>query len=410
MGQTTHYVPGSAVLLVGHGRWALVNDPGRAEVLESLWSVLQRPGNIAEAFLTLIDQIPALTDAVLVDESGGTRERVLHGSGRSVTQETAEILTLSDLTEHAPVLWVSGGVVRADSARLPVARTGSGTDQPTAPAEEPSFIDGIPAEILAARAPDGPPAGYRLPRPEPTPDPLESTQEVTGTAPGSDSRTELEDTFDTGLGARSRTFESTDPTEHTQISRRRRNGYPEASEHGPTVSRERGGSAAGARTDHLVSAQAQPISAVWCPQGHPGPPSAARCRICRAPIAPQESRKIARPVLGGLRLPTGEVVPVDRSIVVGRRAAPLPGGDDWPHLVHLGAEYGFVSRLHLQIVLDGWQVLAQDLGSRGGTVLTVPGQDPIQLGTGEYYALEPGSLLDLAGVYSMRFEVGEERG
>ena len=113
-----------------------------------------------------------------------------------------------------------------------------------------------------------------------------------------------------------------------------------------------------------------------------------------------------RPTLGGLRLPTGEVVPLERGVVLGRKPAPLEGSSDWPHLVHLPADHTFVSRMHLHIELDGWLVLARDLDSRGGTMLTMPGRDPEQMRAGESYVLEPGASLDLAEVYEVRFEIG----
>jgi hypothetical protein len=110
--------------------------------------------------------------------------------------------------------------------------------------------------------------------------------------------------------------------------------------------------------------------------------------------------------LGGLRLPTGEVVPLDRGVVLGRKPAPLEDSTDWPHLVHLPSDHTFVSRMHLHIELDGWLVLARDLGSRGGTMLAMPGRDPEQMRSQESYVLEPGASLDLAEVYEVRYEVG----
>ena len=67
-------------------------------------------------------------------------------------------------------------------------------------------------------------------------------------------------------------------------------------------------------------------------------------------------------------------MPLDRGVVIGRRPGPVPGTKDWPHLVHLPSTHAFVSRMHLQIELHGWDVLARDLGSRGGSTLTAPGR------------------------------------
>ena len=113
-----------------------------------------------------------------------------------------------------------------------------------------------------------------------------------------------------------------------------------------------------------------------------------------------------RPSLGGLRLPTGEVVPLDRGVILGRKPAPAEGSTDWPHLVHLPTDHSFVSRRHLQIELDGWDVVARDLDSRGGTTITFPGREAQRMRPGDAYVLDPGTVLDMAQVYAVRFETG----
>jgi len=115
---------------------------------------------------------------------------------------------------------------------------------------------------------------------------------------------------------------------------------------------------------------------------------------------------VQRPPLGGLRLPTGEVVPLDRGVILGRKPAPVAGSHDWPHLVHLPSDHSFVSRMHLQVELDGWDVVARDLDSRGGTTIAAPGRDPERMRPRDAYVLEPGTVLDLAEVYAVRYETG----
>ena len=66
--------------------------------------------------------------------------------------------------------------------------------------------------------------------------------------------------------------------------------------------------------------------------------------------------------------------------------------------------------MHLHIELDGWQVLARDLDSRGGTMLTMPGRPAERMRAREAYVLEPGATLDLAEVYEVRFESGPAAG
>jgi hypothetical protein len=64
--------------------------------------------------------------------------------------------------------------------------------------------------------------------------------------------------------------------------------------------------------------------------------------------------------------------------------------------------------MHLQIELDGWLVLARDLGSRGGTTLRIPGRLPQRIRANERYVLEPGHSLDLADSYDIVYEVSAE--
>ena len=61
--------------------------------------------------------------------------------------------------------------------------------------------------------------------------------------------------------------------------------------------------------------------------------------------------------------------------------------------------------MHVRIELEGWLVVARDLGSRGGTTWKVPGRAPERMRANEPYLLEPGHALDLADSYEVVFEV-----
>ena len=50
-------------------------------------------------------------------------------------------------------------------------------------------------------------------------------------------------------------------------------------------------------------------------------------------------------------------------------------------------------------------MIARDLDSRGGTNIA-PGRDAERMRPGDAYVLEPGTVLDLAHVYSVRYESG----
>jgi hypothetical protein len=148
-----------------------------------------------------------------------------------------------------------------------------------------------------------------------------------------------------------------------------------------------------------LTSEAPPVGptvlAVTCPDGHLTPPFATGCRICGRPVDPRDPRRIARPVLGTLRRDDGDAITLDRDVLLGR--APQHGPSDvatQPHLVRI-ADPG-ISRNHVQIVLDGWQVLVRDLGSSNGTELELPGESPQKLRAHEDYLAEPGARIILA--------------
>jgi len=160
--------------------------------------------------------------------------------------------------------------------------------------------------------------------------------------------------------------------------------------------------------DHLRQSTHETVLAARCPAGHLTAAFAPTCRVCHQPVPPQEPERVPRPRLGTLRLPTGDRVPLDRGVVFGRKPVVPDGSDDWPHLVRLPQDSTYLSRMHLRVELDGWLVLARDLGSRGGTVLRAPGRPPERIRAGEPYVLEPGHVLDLAEDYQIVFEVNAE--
>jgi hypothetical protein len=146
------------------------------------------------------------------------------------------------------------------------------------------------------------------------------------------------------------------------------------------------------------------VPAVRCPAGHFTAPEQPVCRSCGAPVpSGQEPLRVPRPPLGSLLLADGQRVLLDRGAVLGRRPAPIPGGEPWPHLVELPADLTHLSRRHLLVELDGWHVVARDLGSSAGTTLRSPGRDPIRLRAHDPHVLEPGQSLDLAGDFPVTF-------
>ena len=151
------------------------------------------------------------------------------------------------------------------------------------------------------------------------------------------------------------------------------------------------------------------VPGLLCPSGHVNPPSGATCRRCGAPL-PHDPVPVPRPVLGVLRLSFGDVVTLDRGVLMGRNPRTDfagTGNEERPHVVKLPSADGDISRTHLRITLDGWHVLVTDLNSTNGTLVTLPGHDPQQLRPGEPMPIQPGTVVTLAEGIDFRYEVTE---
>ena len=138
------------------------------------------------------------------------------------------------------------------------------------------------------------------------------------------------------------------------------------------------------------------IMAADCPHGHSNPPAAATCRLCGAAIAPQRPRLIHRPVLCVLQASDGTTADVDRAVLVGRAPDPDRSNFKAPRLMSVQSPGHDISRTHVEVAPEGWQVIAIDLNSTNGTVLIRPGgYERQQLAPGEHVPVQPGSVLDL---------------
>ena len=151
------------------------------------------------------------------------------------------------------------------------------------------------------------------------------------------------------------------------------------------------------------------VPALICPAGHVNPPTETRCRRCGAALPP-DPVVVPRPVLGVLRLSVGDMISLDRDVVMGRNPKPdLPvaDGEERPHVVRLPSVDGDISRTHVRVTLDGWHVLVTDLNSTNGTLVMLPGREPEQLRPGQPMPIKPGTVVTLADGIDFRYEVPE---
>jgi hypothetical protein len=137
------------------------------------------------------------------------------------------------------------------------------------------------------------------------------------------------------------------------------------------------------------------IMAVVCQYGHPSPQNATYCRTCGSPIAPQGPQLVPRPVLAVLRSSDGTTADVDRAVLIGRAPSGQRSSARAPRLMTLPSPGHDISRTHLEVVPEGWQVAITDLHSTNGTVLVHPDGTRQQLTPGEAVLVQLGSVVEL---------------
>ncbi|WP_251454504.1 FHA domain-containing protein [Microbacterium sp. Marseille-Q6648] len=111
------------------------------------------------------------------------------------------------------------------------------------------------------------------------------------------------------------------------------------------------------------------------------------------------------PAPGRLRLSTGQVLRLDRTVVIGRRPrATRVSGTDLPHLVAVDSPQQDISRSHLELRVEGDSIVATDLRTTNGTTLLRTGADPVRLHPGEASVVVPGDVLDLGDGITVTIE------
>ncbi len=107
---------------------------------------------------------------------------------------------------------------------------------------------------------------------------------------------------------------------------------------------------------------------------------------------------------GRARLSTGQVLEIDRTIIVGRlpRASRVTGQP--PMLVTVPSPEQDISRNHVEIRGEGGAVVVVDLNTTNGTVLLRAGADAERLHPGEPTVVRDGDIIDLGDNVTIEFE------
>lgn len=106
-----------------------------------------------------------------------------------------------------------------------------------------------------------------------------------------------------------------------------------------------------------------------------------------------------------IRLSSGQVVALDRTVVIGRRPrATRSSGATLPHLVAVDSPQQDISRSHLEIRPEADAVVVLDLHTTNGSTLLRPGTDPVRLHPGEQTIVVTADVIDLGDGITVAFE------
>ncbi|WP_328854513.1 FHA domain-containing protein [Microbispora hainanensis] len=150
------------------------------------------------------------------------------------------------------------------------------------------------------------------------------------------------------------------------------------------------------------------VYGVDCKNDHFNDPRAPYCAVCGIPIDQRAvvPYKGPRPLLGVLLLDDGMALPLEADYLLGRdpeRAPEVQSGEARP--ARVTSPDGSVSRRHLRVFLDNWDVNLLDLGSVNGTQIQPPG-DPnfYDIPPNEPVPILPGTTVRVGVSRTMRYE------
>lgn len=432
----TTYVPGTGTALVTAAAVLLVPDGLAPDRVSRLWPLLSSGADLDALLEALTEQGIRNTapfvllhgDRVLVRGDG---RATLVTSGRSLGAdgartwaehavpdgEAVRLTTSADAPEEGALPLVAGVVLASAVLRGDVALAAAAADlaadagyDPAASVEPSMAVTPPPAATRAAPAPV-PQAAHLRPAAvssQPvwdatgtgtwTPSTSSEGPELVDGVPG----VEFEEPKDVQAGACPEDVDSS-----TILRGQAATTVPEAAR--TEVDTDHDGSTV-LRSSSPPAPPAAPVDAgpqvlgIRCSSGHANPPHAQTCRRCGAAMADLDPELLPRPALGRLAFSDGNEVTLDRTVLIGRApSANRFPKDDPPHLVRVDSPEQDISRTHVELRVEDWDVLLVDHSSNG-TRLVRPGMEPQMLHKGEPVPVRPGSVIDLGDGVTVTLE------
>lgn len=138
------------------------------------------------------------------------------------------------------------------------------------------------------------------------------------------------------------------------------------------------------------------VLSTLCPRGHVNAPGTLACMQCGEPVDDGSAAQRRRPEVAVAVLPSGERVPLGRGVVLGRRPRSRRAEDGRvPRLVTVESPGEDISRSHLELRVEDWNLVGIDLSSTNGTLLLREGAAPQRLRPEASTILQLGDRLDM---------------
>jgi hypothetical protein len=414
------YTPGEWVVLSGPTSLVLLEPPAHewAPLINTLWdevvassSIVDLAGRLASfkidalpsfgAFFWTADGMRSLIRGNVSVIDLATGKVVADGEGIQTWSEVG-LAGVSHIRIDTPYegdvtlleLPLVVGAVRASSVVLDAsegAQVSSPQSEPTS-AGPPGL--GLPTEPL--------PEVAAAPSPEPTQDPALEAVARGGVAPATPTDQTAEMSVEEIAALQNADTElMPSPFDEPESEAQRGNTAPQQPEvpAAPLMSDSVEGAYAAGPTSvpsPAETAQDSAILAVLCQQGHVNPPSSTNCRVCGSPLASQARQFVPGPVVAVLRASDGSTAELDRPVLIGRAPSGDRSGSRAPRLMTVPSPNYDISRTHLEVAPEDWQIVVTDLNSTNGTVLVRPGAvDRQQLAPGEPVHVQLGSVMEI---------------